>query len=54
MFYFFYRPTEKNETTKHTNKNQLTNEEKWDLTKHLPKTLLAECTVEIHHTPLNR
>ncbi|XP_075211923.1 uncharacterized protein LOC142319014 [Lycorma delicatula] len=28
--------------------NGLTDKEKWDLTKHLPKALLAECTVEIH------
>lgn len=34
--------------------NELTDEEKWDLTKRLPKALLAECTVEIHTSHVNR
>uniref|UniRef100_A0A1B6DNH4 C2H2-type domain-containing protein n=1 Tax=Clastoptera arizonana TaxID=38151 RepID=A0A1B6DNH4_9HEMI len=35
------------------NHSTLSRQETWDLTKHLPKALLAECTVEISRTPVN-
>lgn len=46
-----WSPTKQNESDCNNKLNEI---EIWDLTKHLPKALLAECTVEISRSPLNQ
>ncbi|XP_054276965.1 zinc finger and BTB domain-containing protein 24-like [Macrosteles quadrilineatus] len=45
-----HRPVWQNQYSVHSN-NTITESEMWNLTKNLPKALLAECTVEISRTP---
>ncbi|KAG8335161.1 hypothetical protein J6590_075561 [Homalodisca vitripennis] len=49
---YSHQPTWQNQYAVRSN-NSISDQEMWNLTKNLPKALLAECTVEISRTPVN-
>uniref|UniRef100_A0A1B6LCP1 C2H2-type domain-containing protein n=1 Tax=Graphocephala atropunctata TaxID=36148 RepID=A0A1B6LCP1_9HEMI len=49
---YSHQPTWQNQYAIRNN-NSISDQEMWNLTKNLPKALLAECTVEISRTPIN-